>query len=863
MKPVGISVRQEVSQRKIATHRPRTAPNKKEPSGTQRKASPDRPESAAHWRKAGPSVDEAKSLWYDESLNKDFVLASIYSQEGLHIPESPPKEANRNNQEEIGRVSPGSALAQLCHGLVEKHPDLLLTDSLTTDPAPESGPVIAPAESRSSDPPTARSKSALGVKFIDLGSALENENTPANSPLRQSVAFEPPNLQNLHQPSGELTIGTAEHELSKLDTAGITPVVVSEEDKARVASSAQRFFFDMWLADHGKQMGVEGGISASDALNIELLAKLDHSLRQAAFEYEQHLEDMSYSSNAQVSSEQQITYITKITTSAMEVFDRLIQEIGETFPLLKTLKRALLPSIFVRHVGGTIPERDEASVTSAGAAGSSSSVNNGAIATSPADAAHQPLIVERWIHGEESLRHLSSVHEGLTKDFARLNHELQECKELLAEQEAKYQSMVRAQVKTFEDLRESNQERLKYMSDCKMIREELDMVQEQLREATEAKVTAEYKTSNLEFQVKEQLGQIDTLERKISDQSAVMEKFKKELNDLKKERREVKKDLFDVQDKLKHLRHTLIHDRKEVLESFEQTKQKARQACVAFGLMDADEEDNAGNAQAVTDGGDGDGDRTAGAAIAAKPKTTEELKQEEDDLLELEFTDRAWQMGSYVEFTQSMLAEEIRRLTAQETTLQATITKLTQEKEKLIVQHQEHVDGLHTKYKTQLDTEHRSAEAIQHNLRSQLQQKNDEATELHATVHRHEAMIQMLQQHSRRIEIELTNACTLGREQADALLMLQEDHRADLKVLRRDETIRHLTATLDTCQTTLEATTRDLIGKCSSLPSTVTLVVCIVCLTMAICSCRGEEEARTGRIRGARAQTAMGSQIPG
>eukprot|EP01033_Poteriospumella_lacustris_P002183 gene2183-1594_t len=479
----------------------------------------------------------------------------------------------------------------------------------------------------------------------------------------------------------------------------------------------------MWLADHGKQIGVEGGISASDALNIELLAKLDHSLRQAAFEYEQHLEDMSYTSNAQVSSEQQITYITKITTSAMEVFDRLIQEIGETFPLLKTLKRALLPSIFVRHVGGTVPERDEASVTSAGAAGSSSSVNNGVLASSPTDATPQPLIVERWIRGEESLHHLSSVHEGLTKDFARLNHELHECKELLAEQEAKCQSMARAQVKTFDDLRESNQERLKYMSDCKMIREELDMVQEQLRGATDAKVTAEYKTSNLEFQVKEQLGQIETLERKISDQSAVMEKFKKELNDLKKERREVKKDLFDVQDKLKHLRHTLIHDRKEVLESFEQTKQKARQACVAVGLMDADEEDNAtADAQAVTDanapnGGDGDGDRAAGSAttvaIAARPKTTEELKQAEDDLLDLEFTDRAWQMGSY--------------------------------------------------------------------------------------------------QHSRRIEIELTNACTLGREQADALLMLQEDHRADLKVLRRDEAIRRLTATLETCQTTLEATTRDLV----------------------------------------------------
>lgn len=833
MKPVGISVRQEVSQRKIATHRPRTAPNKKEPSGTHRKASPDRPESAAHWRKAGPSVDEAKSLWYDESLNKDFVLASIYSQEGLLIPESPPKEADRTNQEEIGRVSPGSALAQLCHGLVEKHPDLLLTDSLTTDPAPECGPATAATENRPSDPPTARSKTALGVKFIDLGSALENENTPANSPLHQSAGFEPPNLQNLHQPSGELTIATAEHELSKLDTAGITPVVVSEDDKARATSSAQRFFFDMWLADHGKQIGVEGGISASDALNIELLAKLDHSLRQAAFEYEQHLEDMSYTSNAQVSSEQQITYITKITTSAMEVFDRLIQEIGETFPLLKTLKRALLPSIFVRHVGGTVPERDEASVTSAGAAGSSSSVNNGVLASSPTDATPQPLIVERWIRGEESLHHLSSVHEGLTKDFARLNHELHECKELLAEQEAKCQSMARAQVKTFDDLRESNQERLKYMSDCKMIREELDMVQEQLRGATDAKVTAEYKTSNLEFQVKEQLGQIETLERKISDQSAVMEKFKKELNDLKKERREVKKDLFDVQDKLKHLRHTLIHDRKEVLESFEQTKQKARQACVAVGLMDADEEDNATDAQAVTDanapnGGDGDGDRAAGSAttvaIAARPKTTEELKQAEDDLLDLEFTDRAWQMGSYVEFTQSMLAEEIRRLTEQETTSQATIAKLTQEKEKLIVQYQEHVDGLHTKYKTQLDVEHRSAEAIQHNLRSQLQQKHDEIAELHATVHRHEAMIQMLQQHSRRIEIELTNACTLGREQADALLMLQEDHRADLKVLRRDEAIRRLTATLETCQTTLEATTRDLVGKLSIAAAVLSLL---------------------------------------
>eukprot|EP01040_Poterioochromonas_malhamensis_P018236 gene18236-21243_t len=46
----------------------------------------------------------------------------------------------------------------------------------------------------------------------------DNTNIMAGFVMTSKI-FEPPNLQNLHQPSGELTIATAEHELSKLDTA--------------------------------------------------------------------------------------------------------------------------------------------------------------------------------------------------------------------------------------------------------------------------------------------------------------------------------------------------------------------------------------------------------------------------------------------------------------------------------------------------------------------------------------------------------------------------------------------------------------------------------------------------------------------
>jgi hypothetical protein len=258
MRPVAINVRQEVSQRRIATHRPRTAPINKDGGTIQRAPSPDRPESAAKWRKSGPSLEVAKSLWYDETLNKDFVLASIYSQEEVEIPESPAKDSEHSNnlfKPTSRKSSPGlegSVLSQICHEFINQHPDLIPNsvpessqfDNLQNESSFHENDYMLPKPDLSpnhSSVETARSKSIVSVNVVDLGSALESDAAPFASPQVQAQLQK--QISALNQQSEELSIGTATQELSKHNASGIIPTMMSEEDKTRMNFSAQRFFF--------------------------------------------------------------------------------------------------------------------------------------------------------------------------------------------------------------------------------------------------------------------------------------------------------------------------------------------------------------------------------------------------------------------------------------------------------------------------------------------------------------------------------------------------------------------------------------------------------------------------------------------
>lgn len=773
MKPSGVNLRQEVSSRRIATHRPRTAPNQKVAS--QRKAPPPGYEKNAAWRKDDTPADVIKSIWYDPSLNKDFVLASLYSsQEGAYIPESPSREKSTEKLRVESPLERIPKLSEMCHSIelqsMNRSMDIML-------PNPQTQPSQLPASSPVSPLTTQHSK----ILNINLGSALEGDEA-----VETLFVTDEKNARRLVSADHSTADPSVGQKLpSGADSSAITPRNLTNEERDQIETSAQRFFFDLWMAERQEKLSSN---NAPDALNIDLLIQLDRALQEAAYEYQMCDDASSVASMErnphQRFADQRIAYVQKITGTALDIFDRLIQEVGHRFPLLKSLRQALLPAIFVDR---TLP--------------GSTDVDNDFLPTIDQEnqqPPHKVMMVERLMETEDRLRHVQLVHEGLTQDFAHINHELMEARKLLSVQQTKAKELQTAYAKCTEDLKVSNKDVLNGKEEIKALKTQLDKVQKQaaaLKAENDLKAKV-IETNNQQLQAFET--KVKGLDTKLAEQLTNIEKFKKEIGDLKKERREVKKELTQSISDVKNYRLRLLRDRRELLDSFDAAKENARQQCQKLNLMEEDESH------------DEEMNKVHYTGSLPRSKSLKEVNEEEEALLELAISDIAWQTNTYVDQTQTMLSAEIKRLKQVEIDLNANVDKLVAEKAKMLEEHNEKVAELQSTTKQQLKAMQQSAESIQATLRAQLQDKGRFVEELQGTIRKHEQTIRELQHSLSTLQMEHDNLQAHAQEIENNLSMTEYDVRFEERLQVSQEAGRLLTNTLQTTKTTLQKTEQQL-----------------------------------------------------
>jgi hypothetical protein len=112
----------------------------------------------------------------------------------------------------------------------------------------------------------------------------------------------------------------------------------------------KKFFFDKWLESHGSST------KQTDAFNIDLICEMQNYIAKARF-------DCAESSASSIGSNdndsmfapliaypsekyENVSLNKQISSIALEMFDVLIVEFGETHPIFKVIKEALLPIIF-------------------------------------------------------------------------------------------------------------------------------------------------------------------------------------------------------------------------------------------------------------------------------------------------------------------------------------------------------------------------------------------------------------------------------------------------------------------------------------------------------------------------------------
>ena len=143
----------------------------------------------------------------------------------------------------------------------------------------------------------------------------------------------------------------SDQDQSALQLGRLVASSVFNQQEITSSDSVARFFLDNWLARNGSTS------KAADTLSLDLMCGLQRALGEHKFDKEDRgalnnedededggdcvVDDFSYPTPAA----QKL-----VTAVALEAFDRLIDEFGSTNPILKDIKDALLPTIFVSLV---------------------------------------------------------------------------------------------------------------------------------------------------------------------------------------------------------------------------------------------------------------------------------------------------------------------------------------------------------------------------------------------------------------------------------------------------------------------------------------------------------------------------------